>query len=85
MRDWWQRRRERRARERAVRAQLLDEYEEKLESRDPDVLDTSRDWADNDGAPWRFEVWIALGFVVLVVGVGVLIALFEGIQTLMGE
>lgn len=64
---------------------MEDEYSEKLESRDPEVLETSRDWADNDGIPWRVEVPLALGFLVLIASVAVLIVFFEAIQALMGE
>ena len=45
---------------------LRDEYAERLEAGDPDALESSRDGADGDGVPWRIEVALALGFVVLV-------------------
>ena len=48
------------------------------------VLEASRDWYDNDGAPWRAEMFISVSIVVLMVSVAALTALFLGIKTLVG-
>lgn len=60
----------------ASRQRLQDEYEAKVESRDADTLEASRDWYDSVGSPWRVEAGLALGFVVLFGSLLVLIPLF---------
>lgn len=60
----------------ASRQRLQNEYEAKVESRDADTLEASRDWYDNAGSPWRVEAGLALGFVVLFGSLLVLIPLF---------
>ena len=85
--DWWHRRRERRAKQEARRRQLQLEYQEKLGSRDSDVLESSRDFGDNDVTPWRTEVSLALvgvGILALLVCVGLLIGVFSVVQNLTG-
>jgi hypothetical protein len=59
MSSWWQRRRERQARQEAALQLLQHEYREILQPHDPDALDTSRDWGDHD-ATWQAEVSIAV-------------------------
>ena len=87
LRDWWRRRRTRRAKERAVRQRLQEEYLHKLESKDPDALESSRDFGDNDLTPRRVELSMALvfvGFLALLGIVVVLIAFFLAIQHFTG-
>lgn len=70
-----------------MRQQRQEEYLERLASRDPDALESSRDFGDNDLTPWRVEVSVALGYLgmlALLGSVAVLIVFFEAIQHLMG-
>ena len=48
-------------------------------------MEASRDYSDNDGVPWRVEVFIGLGLLILVGGVAVLVVLFEAIQRATGR
>jgi hypothetical protein len=73
------------AKREAVLEQLRAEYRKKLDERDPDVLGTSRDWADNDGAPWRVEVLMSLAFLVLIGSVVSLIVFFSAIKALVDK
>ena len=79
------RHRDLKAEQEAAVHRLREEYEEKLDAGDPDVLETSRDWADNDGTPWRAEIGLSLGALVLIVIVPLLILFFAGIKALVGQ
>jgi hypothetical protein len=79
---YWQRRRQRKAEHEAAMRTLRDEYIEKLDSEDADTFETSRDYSDNDSVPWRLEVGLNLGLVVLFVSVLVLVAFFSWIKHL---
>lgn len=57
---------------------------EKLEARDRDVLDASLDYGDHDNMPWRAEVGLALGLLVLFIVVPLLVLLFSGLKALAG-
>jgi hypothetical protein len=46
---WWRRRQERRSRQEAARRQLIEENGDKVEARDPDALESARDWYDTTG------------------------------------
>ena len=63
---------------------LEDEYIDRLAAGDPEAREIARDWSDNDGAPWRLEVWAAAGFVALFVSVAALVALFSLIKSWSG-
>jgi flagellar biosynthesis/type III secretory pathway M-ring protein FliF/YscJ len=59
----------------AARRRLQEEYQAKLDSRDADTLEASRDWHDNFGSSWRMEAGLALGLLVLFGSLLVLIPL----------
>jgi hypothetical protein len=87
LREWLRRRREGNARAEALRQELRAKYIERLNSRDPDALESARDYGDNDMTPWRFEVaggLVGLGFVALMGLVAVLIIFFQGVKHLAG-
>ena len=82
MRNWLRRRHAEAERAEARRAELLSEYIAKADAGDPDVAEVSRDFYDNNGAPWSLEVGataIILGFVV---AIAVATASFAGIAYL---
>ena len=61
---------------------LADEYNAKLEAGDPDALETSRDYYDNDGGSTRFEAGLAAYMIALTVLVALLVGLFTLIERL---
>lgn len=61
---------------------LAEEYDDKLEEGDPDTLEASRNYYDNDGGSTTFEAGLAAYLVVLVVTVVALIGLFTLIERL---
>lgn len=61
---------------------LADEYKAKLEVGDPDAMEASRDYYDNDGGSTRFEAGLALYLIVLTVSVLLLVGLFTLIEAL---
>ena len=70
-----------------MRQRLQGEYLHKLESKDPDALESSRDFGDNDLTPRRVEISMALvsvGVLALLGIVVVLIAFFLAIQHFTG-
>lgn len=69
----------------AVLQQLREEYDKKLEERDPDVLEAARDWADNDGSPWRVDVFMSLALLVLFGSVLCLIVFFSAVKALVDK
>ncbi|CAM3779179.1 hypothetical protein NOZE110980_14870 [Nocardioides zeicaulis] len=76
MKAWLEHRRRRRAAQDAYLRQLTDEYAARLEANDPDALEASRDFYDNDGGSTRFEIGLAAYLVVLVITVVPLVGLF---------
>jgi type VI protein secretion system component VasF len=87
LKEWCQRRQQRQAKHEAARQRLHEEYLQRLESSDPDGLEASHDYGDNDLTPWRTEASMGLvfaGFVVLMVLVVALVALFAAIKSLTG-
>lgn len=84
IRNWLRRRREAEERAPARRTELLEEYVEKSRAGDPDAAEASRDFSDNDATPWSFEVGVSAIFLVLIVSVAALTALFMGIKQLTG-
>ncbi|MCW2736508.1 MAG: hypothetical protein JWN97_1152 [Nocardioides sp.] len=61
---------------------LADEYNVKLEAGDPDALEASRNYYDNDGGSTRFEAGLAAYLIVLTVSVLLLVGLFTLIEKL---
>lgn len=83
VREWPERRREVERQRAVVQQRLLEEYVARYEAGDPDVRETARDFYDNDnGVPWKLQVGLAAGLLVLAVSVGLLVLLFEGIKRL---
>lgn len=80
-REWPQRRRQDRRDREAAQQRLLEEYIAAYDAGDPDLRRTSRDFYDNDnGVPWALQVGVAAYVVGLMVSVGLLMLLFEGIK-----
>ena len=68
-------------------AELVEEYDERLRSQDPDALEASRDWSDFDGTPWQIEAGMGAVAIVVVLLVGVvllLVGFFTLVQDLTG-
>jgi hypothetical protein len=84
LKDWLRRRRREQAWADARRQELYDEYVAKLDSGDPNALESARDFGDHDGTPWGVEVGLAGGLIVLLVAVPLLIVFFMGIKHLTG-
>ncbi len=85
--EWLRRRRAQEAKHRAARERLYQEYQERLDAKDPDALESSRDYGDHDLSPWRFEVTGALVFLAfagVMLIVVVLIAFFAMIKQATG-
>lgn len=75
-------RKKQRANHDRLRAEIFREYEEKVKNADPDALEASRDWGDNDGTPWRMETGATLIFLITGVVLFFLIMLFGAIKSL---
>ncbi|MCW2817468.1 MAG: hypothetical protein JWR42_255 [Marmoricola sp.] len=83
VREWPERRRQNERERAAAQQRLLEEYLAAYEAGDPDVRETARDFYDNDnGVPWKVQVGLAAGLLVLGVSVALLILPFEGIKHL---
>ena len=76
MTSWLQKRRDRKAAQDAYVRELAEEYTARLEAGDPDTVEASRDFYDNDGGSTRFEIGLAAYVVILVATVLPLIGLF---------
>ena len=85
LREWPERRRQDRRDREAAQQRLLEEYVAAYDAGDADLRRTSRDFYDNDnGVPWALQVGAAAYVVGLMVSVGLLVLLFEGIKHLTG-
>lgn len=85
MTSWLHRRRGHRAAQDAYVRRLAEEYTAKLEAGDPETLEVSRDFYDNDGGSTRFEMGLAAYLLILVVTVVPLVGLFALIARWTGK
>jgi hypothetical protein len=69
----------------AAMRRFAEEYNAKLEAGDPDALEVSRNYYDNDGGSTRFEAGLAAYLIVLTVSVSLLVGLFMLIEKLIGR
>lgn len=82
VRRWWRRRKRREQAQQAALQELRDDFEARLASGDEGARESGRDWHDNDGAPWRVEVWSGAVALVLFLVLPALIAFFALVETL---
>jgi hypothetical protein len=60
LREWLRRRRGQEAEHEAARQRLYEEFEQRVEAKDADALEASRDYGDHDLTPWRLEAGMSL-------------------------